>query len=183
MGAGHILKEMFVAFGKPIVGSLPQKRLDVYKNWADKCSEGTLSKVVDKAINNEERFPTIAKMNVLLHEVKSNRLQYSDDSIKKCYFCDGTGFVPYMETPEFDKNGSLIRESDRYVIRNYACKCSKGESVSTPSNAFPKPINKYFDNFDEAQMEEEKDKYPSHIAYPLLVHMIARQKNQILLGK
>ena len=175
MGSGHILKEMFVAFGKPIVGVLPQKRLDVYKNWAEKCDENQLKLLVDRAINYEERFPTIARMNVLLQQVNANKIHFSDSSVGSCYMCESTGFLPYMEEPKSDG------EKDRYSIYNYACKCSKGDRISNPSNNFPKRIKKYFDFFDVLQFEDKRDKYPSHITYPLLVNMVTRENNQILL--
>ena len=104
MESGHILKEMFVAFGKPIVGVSPQKRLDVYKNWAEKCSGNVLELIVDKAINNEERFPTIARMNVLFQQVNANRIHFSDSSVNSCYLCESTGFIPYVEEPEFNEH-------------------------------------------------------------------------------
>ena len=172
MEPGQILKEMFIAFGRPIIGNLHQKRLDAYKNWALKYTDNTVQLVVDKAINYEERFPTIARMNILMQQINANRTHYSDNSVQDCYMCESTGFLPYMEEPESDG------EKDRYSIYNYACKCSKGDRISNPSNNFPKRIKKYFDFFDALQFKDKKDNYPSHITYPLLVNMVTRENNQ-----
>ena len=166
---------MFIAFGRPIIGNLHQKRLDAYKNWALKYTDNTVQLVVDKAINYEERFPTIARMNILMQQINANRTHYSDNSVQDCYMCESTGFIPYMEEPE--PGG----EKDRYSIYNYACKCSRGEIVSRPTSEFTKRIKRYFDFFDELQLEDKKEKYPSHITYPLLVSMVTRENNQIIM--
>ena len=42
-----------------------------------------------------------------------------------CYYCDGTGWVPYIEDPNIKNNV--------YHIMNMACKCSRGKVMTKPT--------------------------------------------------
>ena len=42
-----------------------------------------------------------------------------------CYYCDGTGWVPWVEDPNIKNNV--------YHIMNMACKCSRGKRMAKPT--------------------------------------------------
>jgi len=42
-----------------------------------------------------------------------------------CYYCDGTGWVPYIEDPNI--------KNSVYHIMNMACKCSRGKVMTKPT--------------------------------------------------
>jgi hypothetical protein len=172
MGKGEILKQMFVAFGKPLVGHSMQKRLDLYKDWADNLSEWVLQDIVDKAINYDDRFPSIARMNILKQEVNKNRNTYSDPNAEECYPCGGTGYVPYLVSPDTDIYNTV------YHIRNFACKCSKGDVHAKTTISFPVKVRRYFDDYDNLQYQDKRDKYPEYLNYPQLVTAIKTNKNE-----
>jgi|TARA_Y100000296_G_C5089220_1_gene213981 hypothetical protein len=87
-----------------------------------------------------------------------------EDSVSSfnCYYCGGTGYVPFLHEP--DESSSV------YHIKEMACKCSRGERVSMPFKRFPgdnKPllVRKYFSENDSLQFMERVD----GVGYPLLV--------------
>ena len=92
----------------------------------------------------------------------------------RCYLCDGTGFVPYLNEPDF--------KSSVYYISNMACKCSEGYKQALPFKRYPlekKPslhVNQYFKNNKEVQFTEVIE----HMSYPQLVNTKKNELNRDL---
>lgn len=150
------LKKMFAAYGrKPF-----QQQWDIYLDWTDKFQNKTVSQVIDKVIENEEKLPTIAKLqkeaNTVLSKKRKKKLLADHED---CWFCQGTGYVPCLYKPN---EISLM-----WYSRNKGCKCTIGKTKS---------IGKYFHHSQNIQFEKEAKLYPD-LAYPQIVDMIKRMKN------
>jgi len=108
-----------------------QEQFDLYMEWTRGKSASAIEKTVDFIVNNEDYFPTMSKLN---ETYKKYNKQFKDRSFSKCYFCDGTGLVPYLYSP--DDNVSY------YHTRYFSCKCSEGDMVK---------LKKYFNSFENPQ--------------------------------
>ena len=148
------LKKLFGAFGrKPL-----KQQFDVYMEWADNNSEDIVEKLVKYSINNEERLPTIAKLKKIAMSLLGMKRSFPNNDYDDCWICDGTGQVPALYEPtEFNSV---------HHIRNYGCKCSKGERIGMPG---------YFSKYDNLQFGEEA-KESTHMNYPQFVDFIKNQR-------
>jgi len=152
----NALKCLFGAFGrKPL-----KEQIDVYMEWADAYSPDMVKNIVTQAINHEERLPTIAKLKKIAMSLLGMKRSFSNNDYDDCWICDSTGQVPALSEPtEFNSV---------HHIRNYGCKCSKGERIG---------ISGYFSKYDNLQFEEEAKESP-HMNYPQLVEFIKNQRNK-----
>ena len=150
----NALKRLFGAFGrKPL-----KEQIDVYMEWADGYSSDTVQNIVAQSINHEERLPTIAKLKKIAMSLLGMKRSFSNNDYDDCWICDGTGQVPAIYEPtEFNSV---------HHIRNYGCKCSKGERIG---------ISGYFSKYDNLQFEEEAKESP-HMNYPQFVDFIKNQR-------
>ena len=150
------LKKLFGAFGRRPL----RQQFDVYIEWAERYSSGVVEKVVVHSINNEEKLPTIANLIKTARSLSSVKRSYSNNCNDDCWFCAGTGFLPELcEPTEFNSV---------HHIRNYGCKCSKGEKTGVPG---------YFSKYDNMQFGEEVKEYPQ-MNYYQFVYFIKNQKNK-----
>ena len=92
------------------------------------------------------------------------------EHINRCYYCDGTGYVPWVEDPN-DRNSV-------YHIKNMACKCSKGKIMARPHKMYPGDRNplrvrEYFIGTNDLQfMDSNKE-----VSYPQLVQIKKNEMN------
>ena len=150
----NALKRLFGAFGrKPL-----KEQIDVYMEWADGYSSDTVQNIVAQSINHEERLPTIAKLKKIAMSLLGMKRSFSNNDYDDCWICDGTGQVPALYEPtEFNSV---------HHIRNYGCKCTKGEKTGVPG---------YFSKYDNLQFGEEAKESP-HMNYPQFVYFIKNQR-------
>ena len=87
-----------------------------------------------------------------------------------CYYCGGSGFVPYLNEPDL--------KSEVYYISNMACKCSEGYKQTRPFKRYPLEnppslhVNQYIKKNKDIQFTEVVE----HMDYPQLVNT---KKNEI----
>ena len=149
------LRKMFAAYGrKPL-----KQQWDVYVDWAGKVENKTVLQIFEKVILNEEKLPTIAKLQKETKAVtfeKRKKLIYDNED---CWYCQGTVFLPILCKPyEF---------SPIYYIRCMDCKCIAGTIKEKPQ---------YFKNL---QFEKEAKQYPD-LSYPQIVDKMKPKFNKNL---
>ena len=153
------LKKMFAAFGrKPL-----KQQWDVWVEVANKYDRDTVIEAIEKIIQNDEKLPTIARFHAVVKSIKSlNQKNNSITAIDDCWFCQGTGYVPYLYEPN--------QISQAWFTRNMGCKCHIGKMKSIPE---------YFYDNQFPQFEKEAEQYPD-LFYPQIVDKIKIMKNKEL---
>tara|TARA_R100000963_G_C4636745_1_gene100751 strand:+ start:1115 stop:1612 length:498 start_codon:yes stop_codon:yes gene_type:complete len=140
-------------------GRNPQTKrdqFDLHMNWTKDKSSKAIEETVDFILNNEDTFPTISKLNTVYKTFeKSTPIDYKTD---KCFFCDGTGVLPYLYSPDGVHN--------TYHTRYSACRCSAGVSLKLPS-------------FFETK-QPQFDMYPKGMNYTQFVEMKKTELNRSL---
>jgi len=117
MNKEQALQEMFAAFG----AALNPDRLRVYAaRWANKLPSEVVSMVIDYAIRDEARLPTIQRLWALSTE-KRDKIERE---IEECWFCDSTGFIP----------GVWARDNRVYAGSIARCKCSNAKKGAPEIN-------------------------------------------------
>ena len=149
------LRKMFAAYGrKPL-----KQQWDVYVDWAGKVKNKRVLQVIEKVIENEEKLPTIAKLQKEAKAVTSEKRKKLSYDNEDCLYCQGTGFIPVLYEPnEF---------SSIYYIRCMDCKCIAGTIKEKPQ---------YFKNL---QFEKEAKQYPV-LFYPQIVDRMKTKFNKNL---
>ena len=91
-----------------------------------------------------------------------------------CYYCGGSGFVPYLNEPDL--------KIEVYYISNMACKCSEGYKQTLPFKRYPLEnppslhVNQYFKKNKDIQFTEVVE----HMDYPQLVNTKKNELNRDL---
>jgi len=140
-------------------GRNPQTKkdqFDLYMKWTENKSSKAIESSVDFILNNEDTFPTISKMNAVYKKYKTQA--YKDYGMDKCFFCDDTGVVPYLYSPN--------KKHIHYYIRYSACKCSNGATLSMPS---------FFEKF-----EPQFEMFPEGVTYTQFVEGKKTELNRSL---
>ena len=152
------LKRMFAAFGrKPF-----KQQWDVYLEKANVYNDDVVLKAVEKIILYDDKLPSVAKLNREAKLLLSQNRKKSITGIDDCWFCQGTGYVPYLYSPN--------EKSQIWYTANMGCKCRAGRI---------KPIRKYFQDNQKLQFEKEADKYPD-MAYPQIIDKMKMLNNSEL---
>ena len=152
------LKKMFAAFGrKPL-----KQQWDVWVEMANKYDKDTVKEAIERIIQNDEKMPTVARFRAVAKSIISLNRKISTPAIGDCWYCQGTGYVPYLHEPN--------EKSQVWYTANMGCKCRAG---------IIKPIRKYFQDNQKLQFEKEAEHYPD-LSYPQIVDKIKMKKNKEL---
>ena len=153
------LRKLFAAYGrKPL-----KQQWDVYVDWAGKFENKTVLQIFEKVILNEEKLPTIAKLQKEAKAITSEKRKKLSYDNEDCLYCQGTGYIPTLYKPN--------ELSSVPYIKNMSCECTAGEV---------KEIPQYFQCFKNLQFAEEIKLHPD-MNYPQIVDKkkIQLNKNQI----
>ena len=128
--------KLWNGFGKN--PKVKKDQFDLYMKWTENKSSKAIESLVDFILDNEDTFPTISKMNTVYKTFKTKT--FKDYGTDKCFFCDDTGVVPYLYSPDDKKTA-------HYYTRYSACRCSNGMVLSMPS--FFEKLEPQFEMFPE----------------------------------
>jgi hypothetical protein len=149
------LQRLFDSYGKT---NPKQGYVNAYLEWAKDFNADLVERIVTTAVRNDDRFPTIARLNELAKEERPYFSYTINMGNEDCYYCNGTGLIPELCDPN--------DVTPVFHIRMMACKCSTGKNIKWTPAYFKKYINPQFKN-------------SNLIRYDWIVDQVKREKQSI----